>query len=237
MSEIALARTAPDLETRSMTALTPVLRLDGISKRWPKVPSPVLADVSLGVEPGSLVFIGGANGVGKTTLLRVAAGLIAPDSGEIRVGGLHPARDRRAYQSRVGFLPAGTSGLYARLTVAAHLRLWSRLAMLPRGRREHAIEATAACFDLEPLLERRVDRISMGQRQRVRLAMSFLHEPALVLLDEPLTSLDDAGAELLTGALGELAARGGAALWCAPDPAGASFDRSYWLEHGELTPA
>jgi len=234
MSEVALA---PVTEGRSAPQLAPLLQLKGISKRWPKVPAPVLADVSLAVEPGSMAFIGGANGVGKTTLLRVAAGLIAPDDGEIRVDGLHPVRDRRAYQSRVGFLPAGTSGLYARLTVAAHLRLWSRLALLPRGQREGAIEATAARFGLEPLLSRRVDRISMGQRQRVRLAMSFLHEPALVLLDEPLTSLDDAGAELLAGALAELGARGGAALWCAPDPAGASFDRSYWLEHGELTPA
>jgi len=67
--------------------------------------------------------------------------------------------------------------------------------------------------------------------------MSFLHEPQLVLLDEPLTSLDEAGGDLLTGALAELASRGGAAIWCAPDAAKASFDRSYWLEHGELVPA
>ena len=221
-------------EVRSPRLGEPLLALQGIEKRWPRVAAPVLAGVDLELPAGSLAFIGGPNGAGKTTLLRIAAGLFAADSGTVRLGGLDPARDRRAFQSRVGFLAAGTSSLYARLTVAAHLRLWSRLALLPRGRARRAMVVTAERFCLEELLDRRVDRLSMGQRQRVRLAMAFLHEPDVVLLDEPLTSLDDEGERLLVDALDELTRRGGAAVWCAPSPEGTSFDDTYWLERGEL---
>jgi ABC-type multidrug transport system ATPase subunit len=78
----------------------------------------------------------------------------------------------------------------------------------------------------------------MGQRQRVRLAMAFLHRPDLVLLDEPLNSLDDHGRELLVGSLAELAARGGAAVCCSPSAAeGIPFDRGLVLEDGLLSEA
>jgi len=71
-------------------------------------------------------------------------------------------------------------------------------------------------FDLQELAARRVDRLSMGQRQRVRLAQAFLHEPGLVLLDEPHTSLDEDGIELIQHAIDEVRARRGAVLWCSP---------------------
>lgn len=222
-------------EARSPRLGEPLLALQGIEKRWPRTSAPVLAGVDLELAPGTRAFVGGSNGAGKTTLLRIAAGMFAADSGTVRLDGLDPARDRRAYQSRVGFLAAGTSSLYARLSVAAHLRLWSRLALLPRRQAERAINAVAECFCLDELIDRRVDRLSMGQRQRVRLAMAFLHQPDVVLLDEPLTSLDGEGERLLLDALDDLTLRGGAAVWCAPSPGDASFDDIYWLERGELT--
>jgi ABC-type multidrug transport system ATPase subunit len=213
------------------------LALQGVEKRWPRMPSPVLDGVDMEVEPGTLVFLGGENGAGKTTLLRIAAGLFAPDRGVVRVKGLDPVRDRRRYLGKIGFVPAGTSGLYARLSVAAHLRLWARLALVPRATSGAAIEATSERFGLGDLLGRRVDRLSMGQRQRLRLALGFLHAPDLVLLDEPLASLDEAGTGLLQAALDAHAAGGGSALWCAPSPSGACFDRAYRLERGQLLPA
>jgi ABC-2 type transport system ATP-binding protein len=93
-------------------------------------------------------------------------------------------------------------------------------------------------FALGELAGRRVDRMSMGQRQRLRLALAFLATPDVALLDEPLTSLDDEGAALLRGALAKLRARGGAVLWCSPrpEPLGGPFDAAWTLEAGKLTP-
>ena len=95
-----------------------------------------------------------------------------------------------------------------------------------------------ATFDLEEMERSRVDRISMGQRQRVRLAMTFLHEPSVVLLDEPHTSLDDEALDLLRAALDSHRERGGTALWCAPSSAQAEIDAdvSFWVDDGLVRP-
>lgn len=210
----------------------PLLLASGIDKAWSG--RPILDRVELAVGRGTLVAVTGANGIGKTTLLRICAGLIAADAGTIELAGLDPHRDRAAYQRRVGFLAAGDRGLYARLTTSRHLDLWARVSLLGR-RRAAMIEQTIDELDLTPLLDQRLDRLSMGQRQRVRLAMALLHEPDLVLLDEPLNSLDDHGRELLVGALTALAARGGAAVCCSPSAIeGIPFDRTLVLEHGVL---
>jgi ABC-2 type transport system ATP-binding protein len=195
----------------------------------------VLDRFELTVGRGELIGIGGANGIGKTTLLRICAGLIAADAGVVWLAGLHPRRDRAAYQRRVGFLPAGDRGLYARLTLRRHLELWGRVSLLGGERYRRAIEETIDRLALGELEDSRMDRLSMGQRQRVRLAMAFLHDPDLVLLDEPLGSLDERGGELLRGCLAEITGRGGAVIWCAPRiGTEAPFDRRLVLAEGRL---
>ncbi|MDQ3612606.1 MAG: ATP-binding cassette domain-containing protein, partial [Actinomycetota bacterium] len=94
-------------------------------------------------------------------------------------------------------------------------------------------------FELTELASRRVDRMSMGQRQRVRLAGIFLHEPDVILLDEPRNSLDTEGVEILTSAVSAATARGAAVLWCAPtgEEAKIESDRRFELEHGRLVQA
>jgi ABC-type multidrug transport system ATPase subunit len=196
--------------------MEPVLALERVTKRWPGAPGPVLADVDLELAPGSATRLTGGNGVGKTTLLRIAAGLIAPDQGQVGSGGSDPWRGRREFQTRVSYMSAGSVGLYARLTPRMHLEYQARLALLPRGAREAAVDRELRRFALTPIARRRTDRLSMGQRQRLRLAMAMVQGPRVVLLDEPLTSLDDEGADLLASALAELLADDGAVLWCSP---------------------
>jgi ABC-2 type transport system ATP-binding protein len=217
----------------------PLLRMEGIVKHWPKAAAPVLDGVALDVEPGTAVAISGRNGAGKTTLLRIAASLIVPDAGSVRVCDLDPERDRTDYQRSIGFVSAGNSGLYARLTVEHHLAYWSRLALMPRSSRDDAVAATIDRFELRELCGQRVDRLSMGQRQRLRVSLAFLHRPPLVLLDEPRTSLDEEAAALLAGAVRDVTARGGAAVVCSPsgEPDWLHFDRRYVVAGGRLQEA
>ncbi len=212
------------------------LVLDGVSKCWGNLT--VLDQVDLVLEPGQVAWVGGDNGAGKTTLLRIASGLILPDGGHVELCGLSSEHDRRHFYRQLGVLAAGDRGLYARLTVRQNLEFAAGLALLPRARRRQAIATSLERFDLGALAERRVDRMSMGQRQRSRLALTFLHEPTVVLLDEPRTSLDESGLGLLAAALEELTARRGAAVWCSPvgDEPSIKIDSSFVLRDGKLKP-
>lgn len=200
--------------TPPAAALRPALSLDGIERSWGS--RAVLKGVDLELPSASVVWLGGPNGAGKTTLLRIAAGVLIPSRGSVSLHGLDPERNRRAYFKQLGYLCAGDRGLYARLTVRQNLDLAGRLAQI--SRREHAglLEQGIARFELSELAGRRVDRLSMGQRQRVRLAMAFVHQPTVVLLDEPHTSLDDQGLLLVESAMVECTLRGGSILWCSP---------------------
>jgi len=201
------------------------LTLRGVHKRWHKSQAPVLEGVDLTLDLGTSTWIGGRNGVGKTTLLRIAAGLIDPDRGRAQVWGFTAAENRSRYQRLLSFLPAGDRGLYARLTVRRQLLFWARIAMLDPAQVRARVEETIEAFELSELAERRVDRMSMGQRQRLRIAMTFLTKPEIVLLDEPLTSLDAEAAEILERAIAELLARQGTLLWCSPS--GEHLDRHF----------
>lgn len=208
-------------------------------KRWPGTGHLVLDGICLEVRAGSVVRITGENGAGKTTLLRIVAGLLLCDRGAVRVQGRALDRDPTNYRRQVGFVGAGSTGLYARLSVERHLDLCARLSLMPPRDRGDAIQRVSETFALAELTGRRLDRLSMGQRQRVRLALAFLHEPALIALDEPLTSLDDRGVNRLERALRDLRARGAAAVVSTPTEAGARLqhDAGFRLIDGRLEPA
>jgi len=228
--------TAPDLSSPRADAPPAVLRLRGVTKRWPGLERPVLHDADLDLAPGTATVLTGRNGAGKTTLLRIAAGLFLPDAGHVELDGAPLDRDPGAWRARLGFLAAATSGLYARLTVREHLDYWSKLALMPRAQRVPAIERAIDRLQLHEFADRRVDRISMGQRQRARLALTVLHDPDVLLLDEPRTSLDREGTEVLVGLVDEVRTGGGAVLWCAPDgePQDWDLDRHLELHEGRI---
>jgi ABC-type multidrug transport system ATPase subunit len=196
----------------------PVFALSAVTRHWGRGERrwAVLRDVNLELAPGSAICVTGANGVGKTTLLRIAAGVLAPDHGKVVLDGLTPDGDWREYHRRVGFLSAGDRGLYARLTVRGHLEHWLALSLVPRSQRLARLVDTLERFDLLALAERRADRLSLGQRQRLRLGLAFSHRPHLMLLDEPHNSLDTDGQASLAAAMAEVRERGGAILCCAP---------------------
>jgi ABC-2 type transport system ATP-binding protein len=218
-----------------------LVQFDGICRHWGRGKRrwAVLRDVDLHVRAGTVTCIGGQNGAGKTTLLRIATGIIAPDAGTVTIDGLTCEAHWREYHRRIGFLSAGDRGLYARFNVRGHIDFCARMAFVPRARRRQTVDDALERFGLQDLAKRRADRLSQGQRQRLRLALTFVHEPSVLLLDEPRNSLDSDGLEILTKAISDTVQRGGAVLWAAP--AGESqpfpFDRSFVIEDGLLKPA
>jgi heme exporter protein A len=176
-----------------------MLRAEGLKHRFGSVTA--LDGVSFSVQPGQTLAVFGPNGAGKTTLLKVLAGLIRPQHGHAHVEG-----GRRAI-GWIGHQPQ----LYAQLTVRENLRFWASLYdvqppadLLPRlGLDEHA--------------DRPVRALSRGLVQRVAIARALVHDPAVLLLDEPFTGLDRTAADTLARLLGQQAAAGRASVLVTHD--------------------
>lgn len=222
-------------------AESPLVELVGVWRSWGKGKArrEILRDLDLELLAGTATCVTGRNGVGKTTLLRIISGILAPDSGIVLVDGMRPTDNWREYHRRIGFLSAGDRGLYARVTVRRHLEHWAAFALIPREARAQRVEEALRSFELTDLAGRRADRLSQGQRQRLRLALTVLHRPKVLLLDEPRNSLDADGQRLLGDAVRDVLRHGGAVLCCAP--AGEdhleSCDRSVLIEAGAVSRA
>jgi sodium transport system ATP-binding protein len=146
-------------------------------------------DLSFHVAPGEIYGLLGPNGAGKTTTLRVLAAILAPTSGRAMLAGVDVARDPQAARRRLGFL-TGTTGLYARLTGRELLRYFGRLHGMPDAAIAERTAMLARALDLEAILGRRCEALSTGQRQRLSVARAVLHDPAVLILDEPTVGLD-----------------------------------------------
>lgn len=168
-------------------------------------PRSALAGVDLSVEEGEFLTLVGPNGAGKTTLLRVLATLTRPTSGTVRIAGLDPGRAGDRARRRIGFLSHRTL-LYDDLTAEQNLRFYARMYDL-QGDTERIRYLT----ERVGLTERRHDLVrtfSRGMQQRLAVARAVLHQPQVLLLDEPYTGLDPNAAQVLTDLLAELAGEG-----------------------------
>jgi ABC-2 type transport system ATP-binding protein len=229
----------PGLRVTSPPGDGSVVKFDGIWRHWGRGRDrwAVLRDVNLQLAGGTVSRVSGPNGAGKTTLLRIATGILAPDRGTVTIDGLTADVSWREYHRRLGFLSAGDRGLYARVSVRGHVNYAAAQAFVPRAMREQAVSDVLGWFELRELAGRRADRLSQGQRQRLRLAITLVHRPKVLLLDEPGNSLDAEGLAMLAGAVAQVRDRDGVVIWCAP--AGedqASFDHTYVIGDGRLLP-
>jgi len=164
---------------------------------------PALRKIALKVTPGSTVALLGRNGAGKTTLLRIIAGLSKPSQGGVRVLGADVRQD--STRRRIGVLGHGIS-LYDELSATENLTLYARLYGLdePRKKAHEWLERTG----LERVRDGLVREFSRGMRQRLAVARAFLHDPDVLLFDEPFTALDDRAIAVLQNLLADAHQRG-----------------------------
>jgi ABC-2 type transport system ATP-binding protein len=171
-----------------------------------------LADFTLEVPPGTITMLLGPNGAGKTTAVRVVTGAMRPDVGDVRVFGLDPTTSEGAeVRSRIGVVPAKPA-LYDRLTGRDNLRYAAELyGVEDIGA---AIMTSASRFEIEHALDLRVGGYSTGMKARLALARATLHEPSLLLLDEPTAGLDPESSRAVLGLIREMALSGRTVLMC-----------------------
>jgi len=145
--------------------------------------------VSMEVAAGEVLGLLGPNGAGKTTLLRMLGTIIAPSSGECQINGVSANEHPDAARRHIGFL-SGNTKLYARLTGAEVLRYFGRLYGMQEDHITHRIAEVSAWLHMGDFLQQRIDTLSTGQTQRVSIARVVLHEPQVLILDEPTLGLD-----------------------------------------------
>ena len=148
-----------------------------------------VSDVSFSASDGHITGLLGANGAGKTTSLRMLAGLIQPDGGRMTVDGIDVASRPREALARMGVL-SDARGLYPRLTARENIVYYGALHGMSPEAAHARVEVLAEALDMKPLLERRTEGFSQGERMKTALARALVHDPANIVLDEPTNGLD-----------------------------------------------
>lgn len=146
-------------------------------------------DVSFAAENGKVTGLLGPNGAGKSTTLRILYGLLTQDSGDALIDGIEIKSDRLLAQRKIGVLP-DSHGLYIRLTAREHIHYFGRLHNVDKNVLEARSNELIRLLNMESIADRRVEGFSQGERMKVCLARSLIHEPPNVLLDEPTNGLD-----------------------------------------------
>jgi ABC-2 type transport system ATP-binding protein len=180
----------------------PTLVLDHVSKSFGEFAA--VSDLSLQVRPGRVFGLIGPNGAGKTTTIRMIVNITAPDTGRVELFGQLMST---ALQDRIGYLPE-ERGLYKRMKIGEQLRFFAELKDLRGAEAEKRIDAWLKKLGLSAWKEKRTKELSKGMQQKVQFITAVIHEPDLLILDEPFSGLDPVNVELMKETILEQKAAG-----------------------------
>ncbi len=164
-----------------------MLELRGITKKFSIFP--VVKDVNFVIAPGEILGYLGPNGAGKTTTIKMLAGLLEPTEGDILFDGKNIKKDMTGYKAKVGYVPE-QSEIYPHLSAQEYLLMVGRLRRLPESPLREKIEILMTLLDLDKDMMSPISSYSKGMKQKVLISAALLHDPDILLLDEPLSGLD-----------------------------------------------
>ncbi|MCC8434202.1 ATP-binding cassette domain-containing protein [Brevibacillus sp. M2.1A] len=165
-----------------------MIEVKDVSKRFKEIAA--VQHVSFRVEAGEVYGLLGENGAGKTTTMRMMATVLTPTEGDIEISGFSVRQQPLEVRRRIGILFGGDVGLYSRLTARENIAYFGRLYGLEQARIEERIDSLSRLLEMDVFLDRRVDAFSRGMKQKVAIARTLVHDPDVILLDEPTTGLD-----------------------------------------------
>lgn len=160
-----------------------------VNKKNPALDSIALNGIDLTVPKGGLVALVGPDGAGKTTVMRLVCGLLTPTSGELEVFGMNTVTDSEAIQERIAYMPQ-RFGLYQDLSIKENMDLFANLQGVPEDERKEKYDQLFAMTGLAPFTDRLAGRLSGGMKQKLALACALIHDPDLLILDEPTAGVD-----------------------------------------------
>ncbi|MDD5711190.1 MAG: ATP-binding cassette domain-containing protein [Smithellaceae bacterium] len=183
----------------------PFVRIDDVSMNFGTIEA--VRGITLGVPAGATFGLVGSDGAGKSTLLRMIATMIRPAAGAITIGGLDVVTDKRKVKRLIGYMPQ-RFGLYQDLTVAENMDFFMNIFGIYGAEREKRRERYLGFSNLLPFLERRAGDLSGGMKQKLGLACVLVHEPKLLILDEPTNGVDPVSRQEFWEILGEMRGSG-----------------------------
>jgi ABC-2 type transport system ATP-binding protein len=186
-------------------AVEPAICVDGLCKRYGEVEA--VRDLSFSVAPGEVVGFLGPNGAGKTTTMRILTGFVPPSDGRVSIAGHDVFDEPIAARSAIGYLPE-TPPLYPEMKVRAYLEFVAAIKDVPRAQRREAVDRVLERCGLTGVAGRVSGKLSKGFRQRVGLAQAIVHEPRVLVLDEPTVGLDPIQIREIRDLIGSLASPG-----------------------------
>ncbi len=210
------------------------LRCVGLRKQFGPVKA--VDDISFHVAPGEVVGLLGPNGAGKTTVLRMLSGILTPDAGQVLACGYDMKEDPLAAKRRIGFL-SGDTQLYQRLTPRELLHYFAELYEMPKATARARTGELISNLDMGSFADRPCDTLSAGQKQRANIARAFLHDPKVLILDEPTTALDILSGRFIVNAIREQRDAGKAVLFSTHIMSEAEYlcDRIVMIHQGRKT--
>ena len=167
----------------------------------------VLKDISFTAESGKIFGLLGPNGAGKTTSLRIIATLLKPQTGKVTVCGFDTQRDSRAVRDKIGLL-TGDMKLSGNLTPREMLHFFGELNHMSTDAIQQRIASLAADLDMQEFLDRPIEKLSSGMKQKTSIAVSIIHDPEVIIFDEPTSSLDVLSAKVVVDFLHDARSQG-----------------------------